>query len=71
MPEMPSGGYDLINRSVTMRKFPQRVLIDQILKLTLDYLGIVDDTGTLFEESGTVCTLHYFLYFGSEWSGAD
>lgn len=31
MPEMPSGGYDLINRSVTM----------------------LDDTGTLFDESGT------------------
>jgi len=31
MPDMPSGGYDLINRSVTM----------------------LDDTGTLFDESGT------------------
>lgn len=28
MPEMPSGGYDLINRSVTMREFPQRGLVD-------------------------------------------
>ena len=27
MPEMPSGGYDLINRSVTMRKFPQEGLV--------------------------------------------
>jgi hypothetical protein len=60
---MPSGGYDLINRSVTMRKFPQWWLVDRILKLTLDYLGIVDDTGTLFDESGTVCTLHYFSVF--------
>ena len=24
MPEMPSGGYNLMNRSVTKRKFPQR-----------------------------------------------
>ena len=28
MPEMPVGGYDLINRSVTNSKFPQRVLVD-------------------------------------------
>jgi hypothetical protein len=26
----------------------------KILKLMLNYLGIVDDTGTLFDESGTV-----------------
>lgn len=36
---MPSGGYDLMNRSVTMRKFPQREPVDHILKLTLNYLG--------------------------------
>ncbi len=39
----------------------------------LDYLGIVDDTGTLFDESETVCTLHSFLivYFGNANSSAD
>jgi hypothetical protein len=60
-----------MNRSVTMRKFPCRGAGRLDLKIDLDYLSIVDDTETVFDESGTVCNVHRPLYFGSAYNGAD
>jgi hypothetical protein len=55
MPEMPRGGYDLINRSVSKRKFShggKRFEIFQYWRLNI--LNIVDDTDAIFDEPGSV-----------------
>jgi hypothetical protein len=41
------------------------------MKTDLDYLSIVDDTETLFDDSGMVSNVQRPLYFGSAYSGAD